>query len=258
MDTLDELRAQQGGVSAEQVEAEQPVEQEVEQAEPVKPVEPEPKVSIENQGHIRELREKARKYESLEREHNEMKRKLQEYETKTPKAEPLLDDDDINISPDDIVEGKHIKKVIQSYKRDIKQLREALENVQKHTESTTAEARLKAAYPDIEKVINDENIAQLQELEPETAALLRSSGDFYNKAIVAYKAIKRAGIYKEDEFAADRERAARNSLKPRASASVTPQQGESPLARAGIYQNSLTDEAKSLLWKEMQESMKMR
>lgn len=258
MDTLDELRAQQGGVPVEQVEEEQPAEQEVEQAEPVKPVEPEPKVSIENQGHIRELREKARKYENLEREHNEMKRKLQEYEAKTPKAEPSLDDDDINISPDDIVEGKHIKKVIQSYKRDIKQLREALESVQKHTESTTAEARLKASYPDIEKVINDENIAQLQELEPETAALLRTSGDFYNKAIVAYKAIKRAGIYKEDEFAADKERAARNSLKPRASASVTPQQGESPLARAGIYQNSLTDEAKSLLWKEMQESMKMR
>lgn len=252
MNTQDELKTQ---------EAEQPVAEPVEQpeVEPEKVSEPEPKVSIENQGHIRELREKARKYESLEREHNEAKRKLQEYESKAPKPAPAVDDDEIDISPDDIVEGKHIKKVIQSYKRDIKQLQDALESVKKQTESSTAETRLKASYPDIEKVVNEENIELLKEIEPETAALLSAPGDFYNKAVVAYKAIKRNGIYKEDEFAADRERAAKNALKPRPSASVTPQQGESPLARAGLYQSSnLTDEAKSILWKEMQEAIKMR
>lgn len=262
MDTLDDLRAQQGMVSVPQEQApEEPEAQEPLQAEPEKVVQPVsqptiPSVSPENQKHIKELREKARQYDSLEREYQETRRRLQEYEAKLPKQE--VADDDFEISPDEIVEGKHIKKVMQSYKRDIKQLRDALENVQKQSESMTAEARLKAAYPDIERVINDENIAMLQEIEPETAAILKSSGDFYNKAVVAYKAIKRTGIFKEDEFAADKERAAKNSLKPRPLASVTQQQGESPLARAGLYQNGLTDEAKGLYWKEMQDAMKMR
>ena len=55
---------------------------------------------------------------------------------------------------------------------------------------------------------------------------------------------------------ADKRKAQENSAKPRPMASVSPQQGESPLSHANAFANGLTPELQKQLWKEMQDAKK--
>lgn len=201
------------------------------------------------------VREKARRYDQLEREHREAQRKLAEYESLRA---PQVEEEDFSISPDEIAEGKHLNKVVNKFEKRIKQLESALDGYQKQSVTMSAEARLKAEYPDINKVVNADTIASLSEQYPELASTINSSSDFYNKAVSAYTLIKKLGIYTEDNYAYDRAKAVQNSSKPRSLNSITPQQGESPLARANAFTNDLTPESKQQYWKEMQAAMKAR
>ena len=62
------------------------------------------------------------------------------------------------------------------------------------------------------------------------------------------------GIYREDNYSKDRDKAQSNASKPKPLASVSPQQGDSPLSRANAFANGLTDELKSQLRKEMEQA----
>lgn len=275
MQSLDELRANQGPMSTpmsaeertnEESTSEESTEVETDQVDEVngnqeaKPqLTPKPVEENKNQQHLRELREKARRYDQLEREHLEAQRKLREYET--PRKQEIVEEDEpFSMSADEIAEGKHINKVVQKFEKKIKQLEGAIEGYKKQSTTMSAEARLKAEYPDINKVVNQDNIASLAEQFPELAATLDSSPDFYNKAVSAYTLIKKLGIYNEaaDVYTEDKARAAKNALKPRPLNAVSPQQGETPLSRAGVFARDLTDESKAQYWKEMQEAMKGR
>jgi hypothetical protein len=70
--------------------------------------------------------------------------------------------------------------------------------------------------------------------------------------------IKKLGIYTEDTYQADRERAQNNANKPRPLASVSPQQGESALSHANPFAGGLTPELKTSLLKEMEAARKAR
>jgi hypothetical protein len=113
---------------------------------------------------------------------------------------------------------------------------------------------LKAQYPDIDKVVSRENIDALREIDPEFVEMLDASTNFRAKAISAYKQIKKAGIFIEDNFQQDRDLALKNAAKPKPLASVSPQQGDSPLSRANAFANGLTEDLKIQLRKEMEES----
>ena len=52
--------------------------------------------------------------------------------------------------------------------------------------------------------------------------------------------------------------AQRNAAKPRPTASISPQQGETPLSRANAFANGLTEEMKKQLYKEMLEAASNR
>ena len=116
------------------------------------------------------------------------------------------------------------------------------------------EIRLKTQYPDFDKVVNTETIASLRDLYPDIAATLHTSSNLLSKGSSAYTLIKKLGIYREDTYQNDKAQAVNNVTKPRPLASVSPQQGESPLARANAFANGLTDELKEQLRKEMYES----
>lgn len=197
---------------------------------------------------FRRLREKA---DRAERERDEAMRRLQELEARASQASTQSDDDDVHIAPDDLAEGKHLSKVTQKIKR----LENELKQYKQQSTVDSAEARLKAQYADFDKVVSRENIEALRDAYPELATSIHSTPDIYSRAVSAYTMIKKMGIYQDSQqYSADREIAQRNAAKPKPTASISPQQGDSPLSKANAFANGLTKELKAQLIKEMAES----
>lgn len=197
---------------------------------------------------FRNLREKS---ERLERELEESRRYIKTIESS--KSQSIQqDDEDIHIGDDDIAEGKHLR----GYDKKIKKLEDQIKNHQRQSFEMTVEQRLRYKYPDFDKVVSKENVALLNETEPEIATSIGSSMDLESKGEAAYKIIKKLGLYQEDNYSEDRQRVQQNATKPRPVASVTPQRGDSPLSKANAFANGLTDELKTQLAKEMNEYRK--
>lgn len=208
-------------------------------------VEEVPVVEGKQQSNFRALRKEK---ERLEYENKEALRRLAKYENPEEQEEDL----DINLDDDDLFEGKHYKKLAKKLKKQ----EEMFKQYQQQANVTSIEAKLKSQYTDFDKVVSADNIKRLSAEEPELAQAIGSTHDVYSKAVAAYKMIKKLGIYVEDNYSQDREVAQKNSLKPKPLASVSPQQGESPLAKANVFANGLTTELKKQLLKEMEESSK--
>lgn len=226
----------------EETTQEQPAQEQPQQE--VKPQE------TEQAKNFRTLRERA---QQLERERNEAYARMQELEAKN-KPQPVAQDEDFSINDSDLAEGKHLKKL----HNEIKSLKSELQKNYQASSEMAIEARLKAQYGDFDKVVNSENIAQLQTMHPEIANTLMSSTDLYSKGASAYKLIKQFGIGQADPYQQEKQTAQRNAAKPRPLASLSPQQGESPLAHANAFANGLTEDLKSQLWKETIAAMKQR
>lgn len=232
---------------AETLEVAQPQEQPQEQPAPEEPTQQESNQTLRFKT-IREARERA------ERERDEIRAELDRIKaSQQPKAQ--AQHQDYNVAPDDLVEGKHLSK----YDREIKQLREQLENYRTQTTAMTVETKLKNQYPDFDSIVNTENIEMLKASYPEIAATLNSSPDLYNKAVSAYTMIKQFGIAQNPVVESQKNRVHENSAKPRPIASVNAQPGsDSPLSHANAFAEGLTKEVKSQLLREMQEAKRNR
>ena len=199
---------------------------------------------------LREAKEKA------EKERDELLSYLRKQQAEQNKPQNPIeeeeDDDDFNIAPDDLAEGKHLSKVAKK----IKKLQKELKEYKQQSSQITTETRIKTQYPDFEKVVTHSNIEALREAYPELADSVNSTPDLYNKAVAAYTLIKKLGIHIEDTFEADRKIAQKNASKPRPLTSVAPQQGDSPLSRANAFANGLTPELRAQLHKEMESARK--
>lgn len=190
----------------------------------------------------------------LQRERDEILKHIKQQQEaqkqqEQPKEEPQ---DDFNVAPDDIVEGRHLSK----YDREIKALKEQLQKYQQQNTQSSAEIKLKNKYPDFDKVVTSETIKGLREKFPEIASSINSTSDLYTKGSSAYTLIKQLGIYKEDNFVKHKETAVNNISKPRPTTSISPQEGSSPLTRANAFANGLTNELKEQLRKEMKAARK--
>lgn len=184
---------------------------------------------------FRALREKS---DRIQKERDEALMRLKQYE-----VSQNVESDTLNLGPDDLAEGKHLNKVESKIK--------ALEN-------QLMESRLRSQYPDIDSVVNDDNIALLKSKYPELAQTIGTNKNLYSQAVTAYTMIKQLGINQEPAYEADKILAHRNASKPRPLASVSPQQGDTPLSKANAFANGLTDELKRQLQKEMIEAIKNR
>ena len=188
--------------------------------------------------------------EQAARERDELARRLQEYE-KAHKVESV--DEDFSVNPDDLVEGKHLAK----YAKRIKQLEEQQRQYMQQNSESTAEIKLRTQYPDFDKVMTLENVQALSYAYPELAKSINASNDLYDKAYSAYTLIKKFGIYEEKPYEVEKQKAAANTAKPRPLASVSPQQGDSPLSRANAFAEGLTEDLRIQLRKEMEAARKL-
>ena len=161
--------------------------------------------------------------------------------------------EDISVKPDDLVEGKHLIR----YNKEIKDLKRQLKQFASQTHASMAEDRLRAQYPDFDKVMALENIRALSAAYPELAKSINATNDLYDKSVSVYTLIKRFGIYDETPpYEAEKQKALANTAKPRPLASVSPQQGDTPLQRANIFAQGLTEDLKQKLREEMKAAAK--
>lgn len=217
----------------QQVEVTQEAPEQVEQ--PQQASTPSPQESF------RQLREKA---ERAERERDEMRRILEQTYAQNQKAASEESEEDQN----ELIERRHLKK----YDSELQKMRREVES----TRQSLAEQRLKQLYPDFDKVVTESTIAEFKSQNPEIATSLSQTGDLYATGKAVYSLIKSTGIYKDESYAADKQRAEYNTAKPRPSNSISPQRGETPLSHANAFANGLTDDLKKQLWKEMEQARK--
>lgn len=190
------------------------------------------------------LREKA---DRLQRERDEYEKKLQEVEQRNTK-DIEGSEEEYNLNPDDLVEWRHVEK-------KLKKLEGQIRKYQEDTSLSSSEIKLKSKYNDFDQVVTKGNIEQLRETYPEIADSIAANKDMYSAGSAAYTMIKKLGIYQEDHYMEEKEKAKSNSQKPRPASSVG-QQGESALSQANAFANGLTPELKKQLWSEMNQHRK--
>lgn len=215
----------------------------------------------------KELREKAERADKLQKERDEYLKLLQQIEeearhyAENQKKAPVKEEEEFDyssIDDDEILTGKELKRAWSREQKRLQHLEETIKNQQKQQSEAAIENELKTKYNDFYDVLNPSNIEKLREMRPGLARSLSLNPDLKEKAVETYQAIKDLGIYRVDEYAPDKERAYRNSTKPRSLNSVSPQMGNSPLSQANAFANGLTDELKKQLYKEMVEKAKSR
>jgi hypothetical protein len=189
-------------------------------------------------------------FRQLEKSRDELLQKVSELEKRVLEQKQYspqnqTEEEEYSLAPDDLVEGKHLKK-------EIKRLESALQSYQ----AITIESRLKSQFSDFDSVVSKENIELLKKQEPELASSLLSNPDLYSKGIAAYKMIKNLGLGSTDPYLKEKETVAKNSAKIKSAASVAPSGGNSPLDNANAYAQGLTPELRMQLLKEMEECRK--
>lgn len=203
---------------------------------------------------MRALREQN---EKIARERDEAFRRLQEYEAQLkPQTSPQRADNSsvesedlqFQLGDDELAEGKHLSKMVKK----IRQMESKLAQYEQQSSATSAELKLKAELPDFDKIVTADNIKTLSATYPDIAKSLGSNPDLYSAAKSAYTIIKNLGIYVEDTYQTQRDIVQRNMAKPKALASVSPQQGTSPLSKANMFADGLTPELKAQLRAEME------
>ena len=222
-------------------EQEVPVEQEASQEQPQE----QPKQESEGDKNWRELRQRADQYQ---RERDEAYRILQQLEndkrSQMKQVQPNYkdEDDDFNIADDDLVEGKHVKKLFKRLEKKLDSSNEA-----------SLEMQLLQKYPDMNDVVSHENVEILNRTYPELAETLAKNPDFKKKAIAAYTAIKSMGIYKEKNYSEDALKMQQNVTKPKSINTVAQQKPTNPLSYANSFSSPMTQEMKDALYREMLE-----
>jgi hypothetical protein len=196
--------------------------------------------------------------ERLAQERDAALRRAQELEslrtsthTHSPSYEPE-ENIDLNISDDDLVEGKHIKQYIaaidKKYERKFRNYEQQTSQVAARAQEAAVEARLKSQYPDFDQIVTQDNLKDLAAAYPELAATLGSSTDLYSKAVSAYTLITNLGISQKESAALESEIIKKNVAKPKPSSTAINR--ESPLSKAAFYDMELTPSLRQQIYND--------
>jgi len=179
--------------------------------------------------------------EQLEKRLNDLQEYVSELEAKNSKSNS---EEDSGIDDDDLVEGKHFKKVTQQ----LKQLQDQLRKEQ----TLSTQDRLLLKFNDFDSVVTKDNIEKLKTTEPELYTSIISSPDLFSKGVAAYKTLKSLGIAGED-FSSEKAKAQANHSRPMSTQAL---KGQSALSDSNVFARGLTPELRKQLHQEMVEAMK--
>ncbi len=190
-----------------------------------------------NWAEMRRLRDKDRhEMEELKAELNRLKH-------------PQKEEEDIlsKLAKDDIITVEQAERLAEIRARKV------VEEAIRKRDASTVDERLQFKFPDYADVVTRENIELAEQLEPELAEAIGKMDDPYKQRVSAYKLLKRVTANRETGASMEKKKALINSQKPLSVNAVTKQ---SAIGNAHLFENGLTKELKSQLWKEMQDSMK--
>lgn len=237
--------------------AEASPEQQYEQPEAPQPIQKAPRkdwatLSAEKDASIRAIRELK---ERAEWERDQALKLLQQRNEYTqqynqPKQQQQIEPEEV-IDDSDVVQAKHVKKIISPLMQELRAVKEELNNYRSQTRVSTDELRLKSSYPDFDKVVTVENVKQFAAAYPELAKSIDAGTDVYAKGSSVYTLIKQFGIGQDQQLQQQQEIIQKNLAKPRPISSVSPQTGASPLTRANPFANGMTKELEEALRAEM-------
>ena len=204
---------------------------------PAEPTQPQEAASPEG-----DVSSKEYNWKELRESKKQLERELQELRAEVSRitSPPPAPQEEQSLGDDDLVEGKHLKKVFSQIEKRLSSYQEA-----------QIPDRLRAKFSDFDRVVNAETIEKLKRSEPELFSSLTASSDLYAKGVSAYKAIKRFGIVEDDSYAGEKAQLQRNMAKPGSPSSV---QGASPLSQANLYSQRLTPELRKQMYQEMVEA----
>jgi hypothetical protein len=211
------------------------------------------KSADENLRALREARERAEwERDALKNQMLEMQRAMQnqyqpQVQPRVDQPDPEIDDFNFDIADDALIEGKDAKRLVQ----ELKKVKTQLKQFGSQSRETAVESKIRSNFPDFNEVVSKQNVERLNHEYPEIAQTLRDTPDLYNKASAAYSIMKKFGIYKDMTYEEDKMKAIKNSQKPRPVASVSPQQGDSPLSKANAFANGLSKDLQKQLLAEM-------
>jgi len=207
---------------------------------------------------FRMLRERS---ERAERERDELLKQMMSFRNQEqPKVEhkiqPEQEEDylaSMGLDEDSLVEGKHFK----AYLKKQRDLEKQLQQYKQQSVQDTVEVRLKAQFPDFDSVVSTQNLAALRQANPDLADVILATPDIYKQATLAYKMVKQYGIdTPKPNYDAEKAIAQKNAAKPKPMASVSPQQGSSPMSHANAFANGMTKDLKASLLAEMRAAQK--
>ena len=224
-------------------DVEQPEQEMVEQQEPIAQMPQE----TNKEYNFRMMREK------YEREIEVLRNQIQQKPEVIEPEEDVLAS--VGLHEEDFVEAKHFKKAL----KEMREIKKELQNYKSKTTQDTVELRLRANYPDIDKVLTADNVERFRQMNPDLADVIAQNPDTEKKAKLVYEMVKQYGIYKDPVlYEADKATALKNASKPKPLTSLSAQQGDSPLSKANAFAQGLTPDLKKQMHKEMIEAMKVR
>jgi len=177
--------------------------------------------------------------EQIARERDDLRRQLDSRHHDNEEPE-------YNVSEDELVEGKHLKKQKRYIDKQVEDLKQQLANQQ----ATLIEQNIRSRCPDFDSVVSERTLAKLRNEYPEVAASLNSSPDMQSKAIAAYNLIKKLGL-STAQSDQDKETIATNTAKVKPSSAL--KTSDSPLNRVNAFQRGLTDNEKEAIFKRAQD-----
>jgi hypothetical protein len=170
---------------------------------------------------------------------------------------PTADEDvDLNFGDDDLIEGKTLKKIVSNLSNQLKATTQRSQQEIQQAQQSAALVGLKARYPDLDKVVNDETLKDLAAAEPLLAQSVFSAPTLESRYVTAYTMIKNLGLYDEDPYVEQKERVKKNMAKPRVGQISTP---ASPLATAtDYYSGPITPEIAARARKQVEDARRNR
>lgn len=190
--------------------------------------------------------EARRKMQELERQNRELSDRVGRI--KDPEAPK---EEEPSLAEDDLPTYGHVKKFHSKREKELEKRIE--QRVEQKVRAELASTTLKLRYPDYDAIVTNENIELLKQQKPELALSLAHNPDPYAQAVAVYDALKMMGIGVVQKSSADKEKALKNAQKP---LSVNAVAKSSAIGQAHMFENGLTPELKSQLWKEMQDCAK--
>lgn len=147
----------------------------------------------------------------------------------------------INSIPDDsLVDSAQFKRAYQENRKQTEQIAQRFAQYERQVEDLRQENTIRAKYPDLDKVMSEENKTILSKREPIIYNSFKSMPDSWEKVEAVYRMIKSYGIDKT--FIAQKEKmlATANMNKPRPGLSVSPQKGATPLSTINSFVDEFT------------------